>query len=163
MTEEDLLKQAQYLFTTSRLIRGHVAKVNDHRIKDKAAGAHYQHLTMAQHAAIMIIDERGPSTIKSLAEALGISAPSASAVVDKLVSKGVLKREQSREDRREVRVSISAASARRIERLKQAALEAYVDLIRKVGPATTRKWCEVLSAIQKVVEADAGAGPPPEA
>ncbi len=159
MAEETLLKQAQYLFTTSRLIRSHLSKINADRVKNSRVGTDYQNLTVAQHAAIMIIDERGPSTIKALAEALGISAPSASAMVDKLVSKGVLDREQSRQDRREVRVSISAASAKKIEMFKQLALEAYVDLIRKAGPQTVRKWCEVVEAIQAVVEADMGIRP----
>ncbi|MBI5896702.1 MAG: MarR family transcriptional regulator, partial [Desulfobacterales bacterium] len=89
MAEDTLLKQAQYLFTTSRLIRSHISKINADRVKNSPVGTAYQNLTMAQHAAIMIIDARGPSTIKALAEALGISAPSASAMVDKLVSTGV--------------------------------------------------------------------------
>lgn len=155
MPEDNLLNQAQYIFTTVRLIRGHVLKIHANRVKKDIAGSKQQELTMTQRIAVMMIDERGPLTIKALADMLGISSPSASAMVDKLVSKGILSREQSREDRRKVKVSISPAAAKSIESVKQIALGAYVDLIKRVGPQTTRKWCDVLEELKRVIEKDA--------
>ena len=163
MDNDTILKQAQYLFTTSRRIRSHVSKTHAQNAKRYPAGKKYHDLTLAQHAALMAINERGPSTIKALAEALGISAPSASAMVDKLVAKDILIREQSLQDRREVTVSFSPAAAKRIEALRQHGLQAYVDLIKKVGPQTARKWCEVTEAIKAVVEMDGDERPAKQA
>ncbi|MBW1849563.1 MAG: winged helix DNA-binding protein [Deltaproteobacteria bacterium] len=73
-------------------------------------------------------------------------------MVDKLVEKGILTREQSQEDRRQVIVRISPEAAKKIERIKQIALRSIVDLVNKVGPETTRKWCEVLEEIRVVIK-----------
>jgi len=48
----------------------------------------FQELTSPQMTALMTVRERGQVTIKELAEGLGVSAPSASVMVDRLVEMG---------------------------------------------------------------------------
>ncbi|MBW2364655.1 MAG: MarR family transcriptional regulator [Deltaproteobacteria bacterium] len=157
MRKNQLINQAQHIFTASGLIRDHIFKAHaDKSKKDfkdtKYRELTYRELTLVQHMTVMAIDENGPLTIKSLAAILGVSSPSASAMVDKLVEKGILTREQSQEDRRQVIVRISPEAAKKIERIKQIALRSIVDLVNKVGPETTRKWCEVLEEIRVVIK-----------
>ena len=109
-------------------------------------------MTMAQYMMFMVIDENGPMTISNLAKILMISNPSASAMVDKLVEKGVITREQSKEDRRKVNVQISPEAAKKIAELKQVSLGSFIELVKKVGPETTRKWIDVLDEITQVIE-----------
>ena len=152
MEKNELIYQAQQIFTASGLIRDYIFKAHADKAKKNFKDTKYRELTLAQHMAVMAIDESGPLTIKSLAAILGVSSPSASAMVDKLVEKDMLTREQSQEDRRKVIVHISPEAARKIERIKQVALRSIVDLVNKIGPETTQKWCEVLDEIRGVIK-----------
>jgi DNA-binding MarR family transcriptional regulator len=91
-------------------------------------------------------------TITRLAELLGVSPPSASAMVDRLVEKRILSRERSPEDRRKVVVSISSNAVEDIERIEATILESFIDLVEAVGPEIAGKWCEVLAKVKEVLD-----------
>ncbi len=152
MEKNERVNQAQHIFTASGLIRDYIFKAHADMAKKDFKDTKYRELTLVQHMTVMAIDENGPLTIKSLAAILGVSSPSASAMVDKLVEKGILTREQSQEDRRQVIVRISPEAAKKIEKIKQIALHSIVELLKRVGPGTTQKWCEVLDDIKQVIE-----------
>jgi len=42
-----------------------------------------------------------------------------------------------------------------VEKTEEAVLRSFVDLVQKVGPETSRKWCEVLGRIKSVLEEEA--------
>jgi len=152
MEKNERVNQAQHIFTASGLIRDYIFKAHADMAKKDFKDTKYRELTLVQHMTVMAIDENGPLTIKSLAAILGVSSPSASAMVDKLVEKGILTREQSQEDRRQVIVRISPEASKKIEKIKQIALHSIVELLKRVGPGTTQKWCEVLDDIKQVIE-----------
>ena len=152
MGKDELIEQAQYIFTTSGFVRDHFFKAHAETIKKDFKDTNYHELTLAQHMAVMKIDEHGPLTITCLATLLDVSSPSASAMVEKLVEKKIVTRKQSQEDRRKVIVSIHPETAKKIEGIKQISLGSIVDLVKKVGPKTTHKWCEVLNEIKQVIE-----------
>jgi DNA-binding MarR family transcriptional regulator len=152
MKHNELVNQAQHIFTTSAFIRDHFFKAHAEGAKKLFKNKEFQELTLAQHMAVMTIDQYGPITIKNLASILNVSPPSASAMVDKLVEKKILIREQSRMDRREVLVRISPETAKRVEKMKQVTLKSIIDVVQKVGPETARKWCGVMDEIKRVIE-----------
>ncbi len=154
MNEGERLDKAQYLLVTSRFIRNQFLKIHAERLKNDLPGAKRHDLTVTQHYAIMTIGEHGPLTIKALSQLLGISPPSASSMVDKLVSKGILTRRQSQKDRRKVNVDISPAASKVIESAMKVTVGVYADLIEKVGPRTTQKWCEVLEDLKRIIEGE---------
>ena len=66
---------------------------------------------LTKHAGftIMILGENGHQAMSELAEKLRLSVSSATLIVDRLVEKGLLSRHRSSEDRRVVRVGLTAA------------------------------------------------------
>lgn len=152
MDKNELVEQAQYIFQQSTLVRDYIFQRSMNKARENKDHNKYKEMTMAQYIMFMVIDEHGPLTISDLANILKISNPSVSAMVDKLVSKKFIKREQSREDRRKVIVQISPQAAKRIAEMKQVALGSFIDLVRRVGPETTRKWREVLDEINRAIE-----------
>lgn len=56
------------------------------------------------HVQVLIALGRGPRSIGGLAEAVGVSAPAASQLVDSLVEKGMVERRHDERDRRKVLV-----------------------------------------------------------
>jgi len=147
MTKDEVMNQARFIFTTGKLIRNRIFRNYTGHAEDK-----FCELSLPQIHLVNVTRERGQATIKELSEFLGVSPPSASAMVDRLVEKGILVREQSREDRRKVLVSLSGRAEDVLENVEEAIFRSFVDLVEKIGPDTARKWCEVLEKVRDVQE-----------
>jgi len=153
MNNADQLEQARYIFTTGRLIHEQILRAHSRHLAENA-GSTGSELSVAQLNAITIVSKQGPLSMGTLAEQLGITAPSASAMVDRLVEKGILLREHSSEDRRKVEVRISPEAVKQIAAVEESLFKLFHGLVEKLGPETTRKWCDVLASIQKVILED---------
>ena len=149
MSEYDEIEQARFIFITGRMIHEQILKVHSRHLANKATSLGSE-LSVAQMNAITIVSKHGPLSMGVLAEQLGITAPSASAMVDRLVEKGILLREHSSEDRRKVEVRISPEAVKQIEAVEESLFKLFQGLVQKLGPETTEKWCDVLASIQKV-------------
>ena len=68
-------------------------------------------VTLSQYRALVVLASRGPQRLADLAVALAVEPSTATRMCDRLVRKGLVARRRSSEDRRTVRVSLSAAGA----------------------------------------------------
>jgi DNA-binding MarR family transcriptional regulator len=84
-------------------------------------------LTMAQMKALRVVDEEGPATIGRLAERLGVTLPTASHLVDRLVNADLATRAEDPADRRRILARLSDRGLRLVQRLGQ-------------GPEQMREW-----------------------
>jgi DNA-binding MarR family transcriptional regulator len=148
----ETIKQAQFIFANMKILRDYFFRTHAGNVTKDMKSDLYGEPTLSQLQVLMVADEHGPVTIKDLAETLGVSSPSVSAMVEKLVEKNILKREHSREDRRKVIVSISPEAAEHIEKIKQTHLRAIVELVEKIGTETASELCKVLKDIKRAVE-----------
>lgn len=153
----ETLERAQYIFDTGKLIQDRILHIHTSQL---AAGGRTNgtgELSVSQLHLVRTIREQKEVTITQLADLLDVSPPSASVMVDRLVDKGVLTREQSKNDRRKVLVRISPEATMRIEKVESAILQSFEDLVERIGSQAARKWCEVLARIKFVLEEDARA------
>ena len=155
MTLETPLEQARHIFTRGKLIHDRVQRIVAEHLASGKGHRKFRDLSVAQLHVFMQVRHRGEVTIKELAKLLGVAPPSASVMVERMVEKGILARETSRKDRRKVTVSVSPEAIEDIEKIEEAVLRSFVDLVQKVGPETTRKWCEVLERIKSILEEEA--------
>ncbi len=157
MSERPLKDQARYIFTTGRAIRDFV----DHNIAQLLAAEGSRsicgELSVNQMHTLMLIQKRRRVSISELANLMGVSAPSASAMVDRLVEKGALTREPNSRDRRRMDVRIAPAVEADFERVNDVLLAAFENLVEKIGAETARMWCEVLERIKSVLDAEEAA------
>ena len=109
-------------------------------------------LSVPQFNAVLMVQRRGRISIGELAKLLFVSAPSASAMVDRLVEKGCLQRTPDPDDRRKVVVSVDAEALKDIERVEAAITRTFVALLEEIGPETARQWYEVVMRIKTVLE-----------
>lgn len=151
MQENETLAQARYIFTTGKIIRDHIFRVQSSHLAACGKSEALGELSIPQYHTIMVVRMWGQITMTELSAQLGVSPPSASAMVDRLVGKGILIREHSREDRRKVVVRISPEALKDIEGLEDTILRSFVELVEKIGPETARKWCEVLERVKSVL------------
>lgn len=153
--KHDTRAQALFIITTGRRIHEEILNLQSRHLANLASPPHIE-LSLAQFNAIGVVRSQGPLTMGDLADRLGISAPSASAMVDRLTEKGLLQREPSTEDRRKVVVRIAPDAKQDIDAIEAGLLALFEDLVQKLGPKTTDQWCRVLAAVQKVLLSETG-------
>jgi len=152
MPDENVIDQARYILTIGKMIRDRVFRKITGHVGVNGDDCGFGDLSLPQIHAVNVTRERGAVTVTELADMLGVSPPSASAMVDRLVEKGVFNREQSREDRRKVVVSVSPKALEQFDVIEKNILQSFIELVEGIGPETTRKWCEVLKRVREVQE-----------
>jgi DNA-binding MarR family transcriptional regulator len=154
MSKDPLAAQARYIFTTGRAIRDFVDRNVAQLLAAEGKRSACGDLSVNQMHALMLIEKRGKVSISEFATLMGVSPPSASAMVDRMVEKGVLTREPSVEDRRRMDVRIAPAVQADFERVNDVLLAAFERLVAKAGAETAHMWCEVLKRLKRVLDAE---------
>lgn len=150
MSEENVAR-ARELFATIRVLQRRLFHWYAERAGSTSRPPLCVDLSLPQFNTLNVILEHGTVTIKELAEALHVSAPSASAMVDRLVEMGLAVREQGQEDRREVHVQLSETGAENLRWHEEQFLLALAELLDKVGPDCAKQWCKVYSRVRAVL------------
>jgi len=153
MQIEDDRAQAREIYKTVQLLKAKLAR-RYAALREDVVHSAFHELTMPQCNVLTVVRERGAVTIKELAEALQVSPPSASAMVDRLVDLGMVIREQSQVDRREVLVRTSPHGEKAIAGFEEEMLSTLGEILHQVGPETAQLWCEVYQRIRLVLEGD---------
>ena len=149
MPGQKIIEQARFIFTTGKLLRRHIFST---LARSEGEGKHgCTDLSLAQFNLLMAVQTHGAITGGELAVQLGVSPPSVSVMVERLVERGLLVRERSREDRRKVVLRISPDEALHFARIEEQILASFVELVEEVGEETASKWVEVLGQVEQVL------------
>lgn len=151
MTKRQTLDRARYIFNTGKMVHDHVFRIYARRLADKGKKAGSDELSINQLHAVKVAHNQGPVTITQLAENLGVSAPSASAMVDRLVDRGYLTRQAHPADRRKVQIRVSAKAEAQIAEAEKQILTSFVEIVERVGSETAQKWCDVLKIVSRAL------------
>jgi DNA-binding MarR family transcriptional regulator len=158
MTDKDTLARARYIFTTGKMVKDFIFRNHSQHFTNSCEEGVFCDLSFSQLHTIHMVRSHGQLSMSELAEILGVSPPSASAMVDRLVEKGLINREHSQEDRRKVVIRLSPTAEKDIEGVDEVILRSFVDLVESIGPETSQKWCEVLAKVKSVLDDNAAAG-----
>jgi len=69
-------------------------------------------ITIAQYRTLVVLASRGPQKIADLAGQLDVTPPTAGRMCDRLVRRGLVARHRARDDRRVMRISLTADGRR---------------------------------------------------
>lgn len=151
MKDQKTLDSARFIFTTGRMIHDRIVRISTGAClsisKDR-----FGDLSAPQMNMIMMIRFREAVSVSELAELLSVSPPSVSTMADRLVERGLLTRTPCDQDRRKVVIRVSPEAIEDIARMETMILGSFVELVDAVGPETSRKWCEVLEQIKRVLD-----------
>ncbi len=150
MKFRDSLEQAEFICNIGQKIRNYFWGNISRKIGVCAKNSAMELSSPAQLQLLDIVSAHGCITITELAKIMGVSPPSTSAMVDRMVNCGWLHRESSAQDRRKVLVSASTEAKKNIMGVQKIVREEIIDLIKAIGPETTQKWCDVLNEIEQV-------------
>lgn len=146
-----LQAQARLLHDTIRLMKRQFPQPES-LMRDRMGDGNldFPDLTIPQLNMLMTCHDIGPATIKEIAADLEVSAPSVSAMVDRLVELGALTREQSVNDRRQVVVRLTELGANTVLCMEEYMIGALAEVLERVGPRYAEMWCEVYREINRV-------------
>lgn len=113
-------------------------------------------VTLTQYRSLVVLASRGAQGMASLAEALGVTPPTASRLCDRLLRKGLVRRRTDRNDRRQVRVALTESGRRLVDVVMERRRREIADLLQAV-PQDARR--SVVAGLQQLAEA---AGEVPE-
>lgn len=142
MTCETTLTQARLLHRVIRHLQSRLARTHSGGMPE---------LTLPQINALMVVQDSGSLSLKQFAQELNVSAPSASGMAERLVEMDVLCREQSLEDRREVRLSLSRKGRKILETFESQFLANLVEVLERIGPKRAEQWCAIYEHIDQVM------------
>lgn len=161
MVPNEPIEQAALIMSAGKQLRDWTLRLQNAETRQRARNLPFGDLSIAQTLAVMAVKDHGPLSITRLAELLAVSPPSASAMVDRLVDRGLLTREPDPDDRRKVIVSLSPEADAVYEHTLNAILAEFVQIVNRLGPDTSRKWCEVMLEVRRVINTlPAAAGTP---
>jgi DNA-binding MarR family transcriptional regulator len=109
-------------------------------------------LTSTQCQAILKISNINPCTLSQAAKALRITKSSASALVERLVAKGVLEREQDPNNRRCVLINVAPPAQKFIKAVDDRLITEIKKIAKKIGADNFTKWHEAFHAINIAFE-----------
>ena len=149
---DEIWQQARSISQTVRLLRRRIMARHGQLSLSSGTETACPELTLPQLNMLMAVRDLDQGTIKELAEALGVSAPSASTMVERLVEMGLVTREQSQVDRREVLVRLAPDVDKGIDQLEREILHSIVEILETIGPEYARMWCRVYAEIEKAIK-----------
>ncbi len=152
MADNQTLTNARYIYTTGRMIYDRIMRISTSAFLNSAKDERFGDLSAPQMNMLLMIRVREAVSVTELASLLGVSPPSVSAMVDRLVERGLLTRTPCPEDRRRVVIQVTPEALKDIAQVEELILGSFVELVEAVGPDTTQKWCEVLRHIKTVLE-----------
>lgn len=111
------------------------------------AGREFAELSMRQLHYLDVVHRLGHPTLSEVAQAMGISRPSATAAIAKLATAGFVVKVSSDEDRRMAHVHL-AKKGERIVRLHEEVHQAVADLIaRALSPGELKTLVRMLNKV----------------
>ena len=108
-----------------------------------------EEFTVAQIAALHLVDQEGTLRVNALAEALGLSASAGSRLVDGLVQRGLMTRAEDPQDRRARVIALSTAGRRFIERASVERVAVIEEATRSLPGRMTELMAAALAEFRR--------------
>ena len=150
--DKESQEQARYIFKVGKMVQHHIFSTFARLETETEGGGGPLELSVSQFKLLMTVRHQGEVTLKELAEKLNVSPPSVSVMVDKLVDRKLLTRERSQQDRRKVVIQVSPDEKACLDAMEEKVLHVFTQLLEDVGPEIAKKWEEVLTKVEQVLE-----------
>lgn len=109
-------------------------------------------LSGIQLKTAMQVSIHQPISLNELAKKLGVSAPSASVMVDRLVEKDVLTRESDPSDRRRVQLNVHERVEKDMNEMHQRFHQAFEHIAKQMGNETIDQWFNVMQQLDLILK-----------
>ena len=115
-------------------------------VATRSLGAAAEETTIAQYRTLVVLASGGPQRMVDLAGALGVAPSTAGRMCDRLVRKGLIRRQRARTDRRAVLVSITAAGRDVVDGATERRRALIAGILARLPAHTQHSIAEALRA-----------------
>jgi len=109
-------------------------------------------LTYNQYKTLLTLSDTGPCTLNTLSRELGVATSSASQMVERLVTMGLVQRSAADGDRRSIVLTSSPEGDTLLEKVKEGILLRYQDLFRHLGNAEQANLAGAIHTLVRILE-----------
>ena len=152
MTDTDFNKKAAFIAETDGLLKDYITSIVIDRIKSEISDKSFNDINSNHIHAAMILKRLAPCPLKEFAAALRLSKSAASALVDRMVEKGIINREANPENRREVLLSIAPAFEDHSAQIREKMTKWFKGLTSEMGMDAFEKWYEVMLKLNGIIQ-----------
>lgn len=114
-----------------------------------ARALHEEDFSVAQVAALHLVDQEGPVRVTALATSLGLSASAGSRLVDGLVQRGLLARQEDPEDRRAKTLALTPLGRRFVDQASAERVRVIMETARSLPTDISAAILSAISAFQR--------------
>jgi len=136
MKDAEFLSQTEHISDIFTRIMLKIMTPNLSRASDE--------VSISQFQALRHIAQHGLSTIGSIADGLSISQPGATMLVDRMVKRGLVKRQPGRNDRRQSEVSLAPRGKRLLDRIEAERMERLAGVVKLMKHSEREQFVESL-------------------
>ena len=115
-----------------------------------------EEVTLTQYRSLVVLASRGPQSMAALAEAVAVTPATASRLCDRLVKKGLVRRRSDRQDRRQVRLALTATGRDLVDTVTTRRRHEIAQLLATIPPESQ------LSVVRALTHLAQSAGEVPE-
>ncbi len=109
-------------------------------------------VTLPQYRALVVLASRGPQKVADIAVELGVAPSTGTRMCDRLIRKGLIRRERSSADRRVVRLTLTAAGGHLVDRVMRYRRRELAAVVA----ATAEVWHPAVAPALRAFAAAAG-------
>lgn len=106
-----------------------------------ASSADVPRITPSQWNALMFIEHHKKSTVKEVADALGITSSASTQLVNGLAKNGYVVRNMGAEDRRVVVLSLSKKTKDHVEKMKKISVQKFLEVFKVLSDKEFEQYC----------------------
>lgn len=109
-------------------------------------------ITFAQMRVLWFLESRSQSTMGELAEMLSVTRPTATSIVNRLVSRGFISRERCKKDRRVVKLELLRKGASVLAARRKHFRNRIAEMLHPLSKNQRRKFAAALRIVSSTVE-----------
>lgn len=115
-----------------------------------------QNLTHTQFFVLIAIHSQGQSTMQKMADKMGVSMPTISGIIDRLVTAQYVARQENPQDRRQVLVVLTKEGKALIAQFQKAVGERWMDVLVVLNASEIQAMAKILEKIGQSLSAGKG-------
>jgi DNA-binding MarR family transcriptional regulator len=120
--------------------------------QDRKTPSICEELSAIQMNTAMQVRLHQPMSLNELATKLGISPPSASVMIDRLVEKNIITRSPDPSDRRKVELRIHPEAEKAMNDMHQRFYDEFDRIARQMGNTTINHWFDVMQQVDRILQ-----------
>ena len=158
MANEDFKSKVAFIVETDGLLKDYLDSIVIKQIKSRMTDDAFKNISTNHVHAALILKTISPCALKTFAATLRMSRAAASALVDRMVKAGVVRREANPRNRREILLTVSPDFEAHVAHVRSEMTRWFESLVDRMGMGTFEKWHTVMVALNQVLQEEIQSG-----